>query len=47
MKCSLCNDTGEVLDIKVRQMGYTLTDGETIDEKLVPCPLCKKDEEVK
>jgi len=44
-KCSLCGDTGEVLNSKARTIGYTIAPnelGDVIDEKLVPCPLCSK-----
>jgi len=40
--CPLCGGLGEILNSKVRAMGYTLADGETIDEKLTPCPLCER-----
>jgi len=46
-ECSLCGGSGEVLSEKVRQMGYTLTEGESLDEKLIPCPLCKPDDKVR
>ena len=39
--CPLCKGSGEILKRKIRMMGYTLYDGETIDEELVPCPLCE------
>ncbi|KKL69721.1 hypothetical protein LCGC14_2112050 [marine sediment metagenome] len=42
MACEHCGDTGEVLDLTVRLIGYTLADGEDIDEKLVPCPVCRE-----
>lgn len=41
--CILCEGTGEVLERKVRQMGYTIAPSEpsdVLEEKLVPCPLC-------
>ena len=41
--CPLCRETGEYLVRVVRVLGYTLTDGETIEEHLKPCPLCKED----
>jgi len=41
-KCPLCGGDKEILDRKTRMLGYTLTDGETIDEQLVPCPLCQE-----
>lgn len=40
--CPLCEGTGEILNRKARMMGYTLTNGETIDEDLIPCPLCER-----
>jgi len=30
------------IDRKERMMGYTLADGETLKEALVPCPLCER-----
>lgn len=40
--CPLCQGSGEVLNKKVRLMGYTLAEGEQLDEALVPCPLCER-----
>ncbi len=39
--CELCQGSGEIVQRPSRVMGYTLTEGESIDERLVPCPLCK------
>ena len=39
--CPLCGGSGEILRSKIRMMGYTLADGETVDEELIPCPLCE------
>ncbi len=36
----MCGGTCEILREKSRVMGYTLVDGETIDEEFEPCPLC-------
>ena len=41
VRCKLCQDSGEVLVQCARTIGYTLTPGETIDEHLEPCPICK------
>jgi len=41
--CPLCQGSKKVFQQPKRTMGYTLTDGETIDEQLVPCPLCSKE----
>ncbi len=40
--CPMCNGSKEILNTKVRSIGYTLTEGETIDEVLIPCPLCER-----
>ena len=44
MICPLCKGSGEVLERKARQIGYTLSPNEppdSLEERLVPCPLCK------
>jgi hypothetical protein len=41
--CPLCRGSKEVLRQTKRTMGYTLTPGETIDEEIIPCPLCSDD----
>jgi len=38
--CPLCQGSKKVFQQPKRTIGYTLTPGETIDEQLVPCPLC-------
>lgn len=40
--CPLCQGSGEVLNSKVRMIGYTLAEGEQLDEHFVPCPLCER-----
>ena len=41
-ECPLCQGSGEYLQQLKRTMGYTQTGNESVDEKLVPCPLCIK-----
>jgi len=43
--CPLCQGSNKVFQQPKRTIGYTLTDGETIDEQLVPCPLCSNDKQ--
>lgn len=43
-ECSLCGGSGEVVERKARQMGYTFGPDEptdSLEEKLIPCPACK------
>lgn len=42
--CPLCQGSKKIFQQPKRTIGYTLTPGESIDEKIVPCPLCSNDE---
>jgi len=42
--CPLCQGSKKIFQQPKRTIGYTLTDGETIDEKIVPCPLCSEED---
>jgi len=40
--CILCGDSGEVLQVAKRVIGYTLfSPNESIDEVIIPCPICR------
>lgn len=42
VECSLCGGTGEIVQRPQRLMGYTIAvPNESVDEKLIPCPLCQ------
>jgi hypothetical protein len=42
--CPLCRGSKKIFQQPKRTIGYTLTPGETIDEKIIPCPLCSEEE---
>jgi len=42
--CPLCQGRKKIFQQPKRTIGYTLTPGETIDEQLIPCPLCSKED---
>ena len=42
--CPLCQGSKKIFQQPKRTIGYTLTPGETIDEQIVPCPLCSEEE---
>ena len=41
--CILCGGSKEIKVEKARTIGYTLWDGEILDEHLEECPLCKEE----